>query len=125
MKKEYLKWVEIAEKDLLTAKTMIDIDTPPLEIICYHCEQAAEKYLKAYLIYNDEPIAKTHDLVFLNKKCIKQDKDFEKITKECIRLTNYGVNIRYPNFMDIIREDAEIALKDVMKIIDLINKKIK
>jgi len=68
--------------------------------------------------------AKTHDLVFLNKKCIERDKDFEKITKECIRLTNYGVNIRYPNFMDIIREDAEIALRDVKKIIDLINKKI-
>ena len=63
-------------------------------------------------------------MVFLNKKCIEIDKDFEKITKECIRLTNYGVNIRYPNFMDIIKEDAELALKDVKEIIELINKKI-
>ena len=45
------EWFRFADTDLLTAqhvmKTMI---SQPFELICYHCQQAAEKYLKGYLI---------------------------------------------------------------------------
>ncbi len=116
MNKEYLEWVKYAENDLLTAETMSEIINPPLEVVCYHCQQAAEKLLKAFLILNDEQVIKTHDLVFLNSKCMKFDENFKSINKHCIRLTNYGVNTRYPNVMDLMEIDMEIALKDVLQV---------
>ncbi|OQY09721.1 MAG: hypothetical protein B6I28_02465 [Fusobacteriia bacterium 4572_132] len=76
------------------------------------------------MITKKEAVIKTHDLVFLNSKCIKIDNSFIKINKECIRLTNYGVNTRYPNIIDIIEKDMDIALKDVSIIKNMILKKM-
>ena len=124
MDKEYIEWIKYAENDILTAETMKNISKPPMEIVCYHCQQAAEKILKAFLVLNDEPVTKTHDLVFLNSKCVKYDETFTEINKECIRLTNYGVNTRYPNIMDIIESDMDVALKDALKLKIFVTEKI-
>ena len=124
MNNEIMEWIKYSENDILTAETMRNITNPPLEIVCYHCQQAAEKLLKAFLIKNNEPVVKTHDLTFLNSKCIKFNKTFEEINKECIRLTNYGVNTRYPDIMDIIDIDMEIAINDVKRIKSFILEKI-
>ena len=68
----------------------------PTEIICYHCQQSAEKYLKGFLALRGEEIQKTHDLTRLNKGCQKYDKDFKQIEDDLLMLTDYAVNIRYP-----------------------------
>lgn len=39
------EWFEFAKRDLEAAKFLMDMYPKPLEIICYHCEQSAEKYL--------------------------------------------------------------------------------
>lgn len=124
MNNEHLEWLKYAENDILTAKTMRAIENPPMEIVCYHCQQTAEKLLKAFLIRKEEPLSKTHDLVFLNSKCIKLDQKFEYISKECFRLTNYGVNTRYPSVMDIIEEDMDKAIADADKIMDFVLSRI-
>jgi len=124
MVNECLEWVNFAENDILTAETMSKLSKPPMEIVCYHCQQAAEKLLKAYLVLKNEPVLKTHDTVFLNSKCVMFDKSFDKINNECIRLTNYGVNTRYPNLMDIIENDMDIALKDISTIKSFVIKKL-
>ncbi|MDD2401361.1 MAG: HEPN domain-containing protein [Clostridia bacterium] len=56
----------------------------PLEIICYHCQQSAEKYLKGYIALNEGSIVKTYDLTMLNKICIQYDCEFRKIEEDCI-----------------------------------------
>lgn len=47
MDKEIIvEWFRFANMDLTTAKFNFENMHPaPLEIICYHCQQAAEKYL--------------------------------------------------------------------------------
>lgn len=59
-----------AENDLKSAKFLLHMIPPPLEIICYHCQQSAEKYLKGYIALKGGKIIKTHDLTLLNKICI-------------------------------------------------------
>jgi HEPN domain-containing protein len=61
---ELKQWIEIADKDLagagLLANTMYP---PPIEIICFHCQQAVEKYLKWFLVLHDYEPPKIHNLI--------------------------------------------------------------
>lgn len=41
------EWLEFAAMDLDSAQFLLGMRPVPVEIICYHCEQAAEKLLKA------------------------------------------------------------------------------
>jgi HEPN domain-containing protein len=119
------EWLNIAEMDMASANFLQDMHPIPVEIICYHCQQSAEKYLKGYLAFKEEEILKTQDLLALNSLCQKYDKKFLSINEECLRLTDYGVNIRYPYPMDLNKSDMEIALKDLQKIKNFILSKIK
>ncbi len=112
------EWFKIAEADLSSAEFLQNMQSMPTEIICYHCQQPAEKYLKGFLSLKGEAIKRSHDLVILNKECRKYDADFETIEEDCLMLTDYGVNIRYPFPMDINETDIEVAIKSAHKIKD-------
>jgi len=45
------EWFNIADADLSSAEYLRGMSPAPLEIICYHCQQSAEKYLKGYLAF--------------------------------------------------------------------------
>ena len=110
------EWFFFAEKDISSAKFLKGMRPIPLEVICYHCQQGAEKYLKGFLAFNNEKITKIHDLLILNKKCCQYESSFYDIEEECLRLTDYGVNIRYPSHFEITGKDMELAIKDARKI---------
>jgi HEPN domain-containing protein len=114
------EWLKIAELDLSSAEFLQKMNPIPVEIICYHCQQAAEKYLKGFLALNGEEIKKTHDLMQLNKMCQKYEEKFGMIAEECLLLTDYGVNIRYPFPMDINDADMKIAFRNAQKIKDFV-----
>ncbi len=40
------EWFDIAEMDISSAKYLQNMQPIPREIICYHCQQSVEKYLK-------------------------------------------------------------------------------
>jgi hypothetical protein len=40
-----------------------------LDIACFHCQQAVEKYFKTYLVYKKEEFPKTHNLDLLQQMC--------------------------------------------------------
>ena len=56
--------------------------------------------------------------------CRKYAKDFESIEEECLMLTDYAVNVRYPFPMDVNEADMHIALKSARKIRDFITGKV-
>ena len=61
--KEVLEWERFAEMDYVTANHLDKTLYPkPMEIICYHCQQCAEKYLKALTEHLGKEIERTHDL---------------------------------------------------------------
>jgi HEPN domain-containing protein len=105
-----IEWFKIAENDILSAEYLQNMSPIPVEIICYHCQQSVEKYLKGYLALKGVEIIKTHDLILLNKMCQKHDAEFKKIEEACLILTDYGINVRYPFPLDINDSDMHIAL---------------
>lgn len=119
------EWFRVAETDLDSAEFLQGMKPIPVEVICYHCQQSAEKHLKGFLALKGEAIEKIHDLVRLNKICQKYDKDFESIKEDCLMLTDYAVNIRYPFPMDINEADMHLALKSASKIRDFLSEKVK
>ena len=106
------EWLELAEMDLGAAKYLLGMRPVPVEIICYHCEQAAEKFLKGALtLFQIEP-PKTHDLLQLCKMCCEVDERFAQLVDACVELTPYGVQIRYPSNLELNETDMHIALRE-------------
>lgn len=99
MKKEIiLQWLKRAEEDIKVVQQLLKTEEIITSAICFHSQQAVEKYLKAYLTLFDVSVRKTHDLEVILDLCIKQDKDFGSLDREKIsRLTFYSVEIRYPD----------------------------
>lgn len=118
------QWLELADGDYLSAKHLLTLYPHKLEVICYLCEQSAEKMLKSFLVPYQEEIPRTHDLMRLCRMCREQDEDFDNIFDECARLNPYGVQVRYPNNTELYEEDMQQALKDAQKIMDVIQPKV-
>ncbi len=90
------EWIEFAERDFEVSKLLAETINPPLEIIAYHCQQAAERYLKAVLIEGNQPVPFIHDLGKLNIECQKINPELSVIQSICERLTPFGTVTRYP-----------------------------
>lgn len=117
-----LEWFKFAEEDLSSAEFLLNKRPVPLEIICYHCQQSAEKYLKGFILLNGEKIQRTHDLIFLNNICKKYNKTFHEIEEDCLELIDYGVEVRYPMNIHLEDYDVKNALKSAEKIKKVVEK---
>jgi HEPN domain-containing protein len=62
----------------------------------FHCQQAVEKALKGFLVYNEQPFRKTHALAPLSDKCVLLDASLEGVVAPALDLTRYAVEFRYP-----------------------------
>lgn len=114
------EWFSYAISDYQAASYLMSMKPKPMEIICYHCQQCVEKLLKGYIALNGGEILKTHDLITLNKICIECNFAFNDIKAQCIDLTDYGVQTRYPFNVDLVESDVKSALEDAKKVIDLV-----
>jgi len=93
-----LRWLHKAESDIKVARQILEMPEPPTDAVCFHCQQAVEKYLKAFLTLKDVRIKKIHDLNVLLDMCIEEDKEFENIDRDRITsLSHFAVEIRYPD----------------------------
>jgi HEPN domain-containing protein len=111
------EWFDIASDDLRSAAFLFENLCPkPIEIVCYHCQQAVEKAMKGYLINHDIEPPYIHDLEKLRKMCIEFNPSFETIKEVCLELRGYAASARYPNFPEITEADAASALKEAEKI---------
>ena len=111
------EWIKIADDDFDSAEILNQSFRKHNEIICYHCAQAVEKYLKGYLEYKDIVPEKTHNLTYLNSICIDQDKNFINIKTECDFLNKFANDIRYPHRYETKESDVNFCIDAVKKII--------
>jgi len=117
------EWFNYSERDISSAKYLLGMNPIPIEIICYHCEQAAEKMLKAYLIDHEIEPPKSHDLKYLCNLCISINSAFESISEICVELSMYSVQPRYPFEINISEIDMRNAIVDAEKIIEFVKSK--
>ena len=113
MELEYVaEWFRFADIDFATSEHLLSMHPKPLEIICFHCQQSVEKYLKGYLIFKGITVPpKIHNLDTLCLMCAEHDDSFQQLTKACGVLTQYGTQPRYPNEMEITENDMQKALE--------------
>jgi HEPN domain-containing protein len=90
------QWFDKAEQDFGLALHLIEEQSPYTEAISFHSQQAAEKFLKAYLVWRQIEFPKTHDLDKLLDLIATRDPELAGSMRELSRLTNYSVDVRYP-----------------------------
>jgi len=59
------EWMHKAEHDLGMAELALENRPEYTDSICFHCQQAVEKYLKAYLVFLDIRFERKHNLGYL------------------------------------------------------------
>lgn len=114
MTQETKEWYERAVMDFGVAKHLEETYYPkPLEIICYHCQQSAEKAIKALIMYfgAEGGMPKLHDLSFLLDQIKNKVTIEDKYYDYADTLTPYGISARYPNEMFLEEKHVEEAIR--------------
>ncbi len=100
-------WLQKANHDLETAQRALHAGQPITDTAAYHCHQAAEKSLKAFLASRLAPLVKTHDLMDLLTRCAAADTRFGNWADRISELSAFGTVLRYPSL------DADPSVNDV------------
>jgi len=108
--------VDKAEEDYeVTATLARKRKRPTPNAVCFHCQQCAEKYLKAFLVRHEVVFPKIHDLRELRRLAVTIDPTFDLITDLLVGLAPYAVEFRYPGEEATV-EEAKAAVKAVKEI---------
>lgn len=110
--KDYKAWLILAEDEFnYASKDLEDPRSALFALTCFHFQQAAEKYLKAYLLFKKKSFRKVHNLIELAKLCKLIDKSFKSLRKETALLNPYYTETRYPVHWPMVftEEDAKLA----------------
>ena len=113
VKEEFTReWIRKAESDFKTAGHLLQGGPDFAEGAAFHSQQAAEKYLKAFLVWHQIEVHKTHDIEALLRLAEKVNDKRPEILREAVILTPYGVNYRYPGeYPEVTIADAKRALR--------------
>lgn len=119
------KWIGFANDDLQAARKLFSDQESLYKIVCYHCQQCAEKILKAYLLQLDLEMIKSHDLEKLVTEIYKIDKEIEIDVDSMIQLSRYAEESRCPDdFVDISKEETTITLENASKVFQYFQNRI-
>jgi HEPN domain-containing protein len=98
-------WLLKAELDLRAARGDLGLVPPLLGDAAFHCQQAAEKALKAVLALHDQPFRKTHDLGELQRAVCETEPSLTQVAWAAVVLSDYAWEFRYPG--DVLDPPAE------------------
>ena len=90
------QWIAKVEVNYQTAERLVQDDEPIRESIAFHCQQTAEKYLKAFLVWRHVEFPKTHSIGLLLDLASTVAPELAASLADAISLTPFGVDIRYP-----------------------------
>jgi HEPN domain-containing protein len=90
-----IEWITKADEDFEFARINFEEKKPFFSQICFHFNQSAEKYLKAYIIANKLGFRKIHDLPLLLKQCSSIDLSFNQLSEDCENLDTFYIEARY------------------------------
>lgn len=115
-------WIRKARSDMLAMTASLKAGA--LDACCFHAQQAAEKTLKAYLIYNDVEFPFTHNLIKLIELAAQKDKAFRELGSEAELLTPYAVELRYDDEFWPSMEAARQACDSANDVMDFITSRL-
>jgi HEPN domain-containing protein len=104
------QWMAKADGDLASARILLFGEERHLDTGAYHCQQAAEKALKAFLASKDAPLQRIHDLERLISCCADHEPAFSLLMEKAAEITPYATEFRYPGeTLELSDEDARMA----------------
>lgn len=114
-------WLGKAENDLRAAEVLLAGHGEFGEAVAFHCQQAAEKSMKAYLVCHQIEFPKTHDLWLLRTLISRLDKRLAEQLAFADSLTPFGVDVRYPGEIpEVDQNTAQNATNDARRVRSLI-----
>ena len=106
------EWIAKAEGDFATAERELSAtDHPNYDAVCFHAQQCAEKYLKAFLQEANIAFPKTHDLADLLASALSIEPTWTSMTADLNALSAFAVEYRYPGESADIDEGREAFSK--------------
>jgi HEPN domain-containing protein len=118
------EWVQKAEDDFIVAQRELRArKSPVFDAVCFHSQQCAEKYLKAFLQDKGIAVPKTHQLLDLLKLCKESDPSFDLALIDINIIEPFAVNIRYPGIR-ANKEEAQIVFKAVQRLRQFIRQRL-
>ncbi len=122
---EVRSWLARAETDLRAARVDLGAFPPLVGDALFHCQQAVEKALKAFLTAHDTPFRKTHDLDELTIACGRIDPELEREGDPARELTAFAWKFRYPGEpAEPQREEGETALVLAQRIYEAVRSRL-
>jgi len=101
-KREWVRsWLVKAHSDLRSARALAALSEPATDTAVYHCQQAAEKALKGYLAFRDQPLERTHDLERLLGLATALEPAFATLETPVDILNPYATAFRYPDNLGV------------------------
>jgi HEPN domain-containing protein len=116
-------WLKKAQRDLGSAKQLAREPDAYLDTAIYHCQQAVEKALKAFLLYHDVKFEKIHNLNALIDMCAEVEPGITELSDAASNLTPHATAFRYPDEFfepEPEREEFDLALQQAEKSFALI-----
>lgn len=118
------RWLSRADHDIDTARTMLQVENPPTDVVCFHCQQAAEKCLKAFLVSLGREFPRTHDVMRLLALCTTEDDGFRDLEEDLMALVDYAVEVRYvDDWREIPFDEAESALAAADRVMGFVKRR--
>ena len=122
---EAREWLVKAAVDLRGCQIDLEASPPLLEDALFHCQQAIEKSLKAFLVWNDATFRKTHSLEELGRRCCEIDATLSSLVDDAVPLTEYAWAFRYPGASAVPEEtETHAALRLALRVAEAIASKL-
>lgn len=113
-----MEWLRRARSNLSRAKADRDLPEVMYEDLCFDAQQAAEKSLKAVLVYRRVSFPKTHDINALLGLLRDQGVGVPDELRQADSLTEFAVGGRYPGLTEpVTREEFEQALELAQRVL--------
>lgn len=113
-------WLLKAHKDVVFAREALSKGEDYTDIACFHAQQAAEKTLKAYLVWLGVEFPKTHVLEDLLDLIARQDITLEDWRAALQPLTPFAVEARYPEFSLPSLAEARQAVETAERLLEFV-----
>lgn len=119
-------WLVRADEDIRISEILREEGEGLPSGICFHAQQAGEKYFKAFLAFQEINVRKTHGLVAPLTLCEETDKSFNKLKLETDYLNRFYIEARYPaDIPEFSLKEAEQALASALRIKEFVLRKIR
>lgn len=120
------QWLNKAQNDLKVASFLLEGDLKDYESVGFHAQQAAEKFIKTFLVRHQIEFPKTHDIARLRRLVAQADSGLAEGMANADELTPYGVEFRYPGDLQPLSHDqAAHALRLAEQLRDLVMANLK